>query len=185
MTSKKQVAAKFVQDHAPGLSVMLTAQAHDVHPIFADMAGKLVRYGSLSDKQVEFALKLLKEHCERHANGGKTDREVAWQREKDMAEDCPTGRVQVIGTVLKTELKENQFGTTLKMALKSDKGFVVWVTVPDNLAIFDVGEYQRGLAKGDRVALTATLTPSTNDPKFGFGKRPTGGKLLTEAPVAA
>ncbi len=40
--------------------------------------------------------------------------------------------------------------------------------------LFQDGEHQRALAKGDRVKITATLKRSDKDPKFGFDKRPCG-----------
>jgi hypothetical protein len=42
------------------------------------------------------------------------------------------------------------------------QGFIVWVTMPSGMSA----------DRGDKVAFKATLTPSDNDPKFAFGKRP-------------
>lgn len=39
-------------------------------------------------------------------------------------------------------------------------------------------ETQRGLERGDKVEFYATLTPSDDDPKFGFFKRPAKARLL-------
>ena len=91
---------------------------------------------------------------------------------------CPTGRVEITGRVLKCELRPTKFGMTLKMAVRDDRGFTVWVTCPSAIS-----EAERG----DRVQFTATMQPSTDDPMFGFGKRPTKAKLLetARAPLAA
>ena len=53
------------------------------------------------------------------------------------------------------------------MLVRAVEGFKVWCTVP------------RGIAadKGDAVAITVTLEPSVDDPKFGFGKRPVAEAL--------
>jgi hypothetical protein len=40
-------------------------------------------------------------------------------------------------------------------------------------------QQQRSLDKGDRVRFTATVTPSNDDAKFGFYKRPTKAELVT------
>ena len=165
-------AEEFCQAHCPELAPwMLSPQAKDVHDIFADMARKLIRFGSLSDKQVGFARRLLQDHLERQKNGGKTDRQLQWDAEKAKAQDAPTGRAEIIGQVLKIEWRDTEYGPSLKMTVKDDRGFVVWTTCPAQLA-------DAGPERGDRVRFWASLTPSDNDPKFAFGKRPTGGEKL-------
>lgn len=91
---------------------------------------------------------------------------------------CPTGRVSITGQVLKCELRPTKFGMALKMAVRDDRGFTVWVTCPSAISEAD---------RGDRVEFAATIQPSNDDPTFGFGKRPTKAKLLAtaRAPVAA
>lgn len=91
---------------------------------------------------------------------------------------CPTGRVEIRGKVLKCELRPTKFGMALKMAVRDERGFTVWVTCPSAISEAD---------RGDRVEFTATIQPSNDDPMFGFGKRPTKAKLLStaRAPVAA
>ena len=179
-------ANEFVQANCPELTDwLLTPAAETVHSIFADLARKLIRYGSLSEKQVAFARKLLQEYYEKQRNGGKTDRQLQWEVEKAAAADCPTGRTKIVGTVIKTEVRESQYGSQLKMTVKDDAGFVVWSTIPSSLALVEPDGFQRGLEKGDRVEFFAALTPSDRDPKFGFGKRPTGGRLLGAVPQLA
>ena len=109
---------------------------------------------------------------------GKTDQQVQWDAEKAAAQDCPKGRIKITGTVLKTDLRESQWGDQLKVTIKDERGFVVWMTCPSSLAIVQAGEFQRGLERGDKVEVTATIEPSEKDAKFGFGKRPVGGKVL-------
>jgi hypothetical protein len=57
------------------------------------------------------------------------------------------------------------------MLVKDDTGFKVWCTVPGN------GAPERG----DRVTFFVNLEPSQDDPKFGFGKRPTKFQVTTSA----
>jgi hypothetical protein len=84
-------------------------------------------------------------------------------------EDVPEGRVELTGTVVGLKVVESDFGATEKMTVRDDRGFRVWVTVPSAIA---------GVERGQRVTLTATVTPSDDDPKFGFGKRPAKAEVL-------
>lgn len=133
-----------------------------------DIVRKLIRYGSISERQIGF-LKSLVEKID------KSD-EVQAKREmeREAAEDAPEGRVEFTGEVLSIKEQESQYGTTWKMLVKSvDKGFKVFCTIPSSMDV----------VRGSRVQLCVTITRSDKDPKFGFGKRPTG-KVL-ESPVEA
>ena len=65
------------------------------------------------------------------------------------------------------------------MTVKSVDGFIVYGSVPNALCAFDdeLGG-QRNLQHGDKVKFSANLTPSDNDKKFGFFKRPTKAELV-------
>jgi len=139
-----------------------------------DIIGKLIRYGDLSDAQAAFLRTLLDRITRRNAI--ETERAA----EKAAAADCPAGRLAVEGEVLKTEVRETDYGDTLKMTIKTPGGYLLWGTIPSALAIFDAPDgTQRGLTRGDRVAFVATITPSARDTKFGFYKRPAKARLLS------
>lgn len=140
--------------------------------IIFDIVGKLVQYGNLSDKQFQFLEKLLKDIDTR------AERMAQRAAEAAAAKPCPEGRIEVAGTVISTKYQTSEFGETLKMLVKSDDGWKVWGTVPSSLEIFQDGEIQRGLRNGDRIKFTATVTPSKDDNKFGFFKRPTKAERL-------
>ena len=130
--------------------------------------------------------------CEQNGHGRITFAELDAKRaaereaERAAAEDCPTGRVQVSGVVLKTEVRDSQFGTQYKMTVKTDGGWIAWGSIPANLQLIEeaiehpADEHgdawtetrQRALERGERVTFTATVSPSSTDPKFGFYKRP-------------
>jgi hypothetical protein len=130
--------------------------------VIRDMVGKLVQYGNISEKATNYMRALVEKIPGRDQRNA--ERAEKWALEQLTAEACPKGRVKVEGTVIKTDTRETQFGIVEKMLVKSDKGFRVWSTIP---AAMPTPE------RGARVAFTATLTPSTDDPQFGFAKRPT------------
>lgn len=82
------------------------------------------------------------------------------------------GRIEITGKVLTVKVVDNMYGRTVKMLVGDDRGFKVWGTRPDSLWQAD---------KGARVSFTAAVTKSDKDESFGFYKRPTKAKLLTEA----
>ena len=122
-----------------------------------DIVGKLVRYGSVSEKTENFLGILL----------GKIDNRAvaAAQRaaEHEAAEVCPEGRGIITGEILSTRSEESQFGTVIKMLIRDDRGFKVWDSMPGGL----------DAKRGDRVCFSANVTRSDKDEKFGFYKRPT------------
>lgn len=127
------------------------------------IVGKLVSYGDLSDKQWSFLGNLLDQIDKRE--------EITEKRkvEKSFAKDCPIGKSIVTGTVIKTDIKETYYGIKEVWTVRDDSGFVVWGTIPKSC-------YEA--QKGDKVQFSADFTPSDNDPKFGFYKRPTQGKCI-------
>lgn len=133
-----------------------------------DIVGKLVKYGSISDNQLSFLGKLLRDKDTRK------EREAKFAAEKAKAADCPTGRVTVECEVIKAEWRTTDFGDALKITLKAvDGGYILWGNAPVDLRNPEV-------KRGDKVQLTATVKPSDKDPKFGFFSRPIG-KVLSSA----
>lgn len=128
--------------------------------IVVDMVGKLISYGNLSDKQWEF-LKRLMYRIENRAT-----LEAERAAEKARAQDCPAGRMDIVGTVLSTRVVEGHYGDTLKMFVKTPEGYTLWGTVPSSLRV----------EKGQEVRFRATVEPSKDDPKHGYFSRPTAQK---------
>lgn len=137
-----------------------TEVQRDIGFAFYDIKDKLYEYGELSNKQVNFAIKLVEDYLTRKENA------KVWAEEKANAEPVPVTeeRIQFTGEVIKTTFRDYVLPNGMevvsqKCTVKDDRGFVVWGG--------DVGE------KGDRVTFMATVTVSDKDPKFGFYKRPT------------
>lgn len=132
----------------------------------SDIVGKLVRYGSISDKAQNFMSSLIARI------GNRAAVEAQRKAETEAAAPCPTGRMTITGTVLSVKLQEGHYGSTVKMLVKSDEGWKVW------------GTCTGGAEKGDKVSFTGTIEPSKDDTKFGFFKRPTKMTIL-ESKAAA
>lgn len=140
---------------------------------YADLLAKLARYGSLSERQVEAVLRNVERDYQREAEQAK--RAAAHAAKVEAGVRVPEGKVTVTGTVISTKWVDNDFGGNLKMLVESDQGWKVWGTVPSAIEP----------AAGDRVRFNATVTPSKDDPLFGFYKRPTKPALLTPTATAA
>lgn len=150
-------ARKLIQEY--GIPELECGQyAHD---ILRDMWQKLVKWGSLSDKQVAFAKRLIAE-----AKAPK----AAKPEEPAATEPAPSGRVVVTGVILGLKTVESIYGDTVKMLVRSDAGgWKVWSTRPAALARVE---------RGAHVRFTATLTPSDKDQFFAFASRPSAAALL-------
>jgi len=134
-----------------------------------DIVGKLVKYGRLSEKQIAFLHKLWDKINDRpNAEARRKAKQEQWAKEKEAAESCPKGRVEVTGTVVKIDVKYNDFGERHVMTVKEDRGFMLWGTIPSSIMEVE---------KGDKVKFTGTLEPSDKDEKFGFFKRPSKAEV--------
>jgi hypothetical protein len=132
--------------------------------IIRDIVGRLVRYGSISDKQAALIAKLIGQ-IERRA-------EIAAQREAEAAAALPipsfAGRVTVEGVIVSRKIVEGFYGDAIKIVVKADDGWRVYGTEPSSVE-----------AKvGDRIRFDAAITVSGDDPKFGFFKRPTKPEVV-------
>lgn len=135
----------------------------------ADVLWRGAHYGSISDAQ----LAALGPSIERDA-----ERARAEAAEKAAERPVPTGRVEIEGVVLAKKSQEGDWGSTLKMLVKSD-GFRVWGSVPHFTGEDGCYEY---VEIGDSVRFRATVEASVDDPSFGFFKRPTNAEITERAP---
>ena len=113
------------------------------------------------------------------------DKHLVWEREKAERaaleaaanagrEECPEGKVEIAGVVLKATVHENDFGQRLVITVLDDRGFKVWGTNPK-------GQY----GVGDRLTFTAEVTQARDDKHFGYFKRPSKVVLIASATAAA
>lgn len=159
----------------PGFSAELDGKTHN---ILVDLREKLDKWGSLSEKQVAFARKLIAE-----ANAPKTELEE--------------GRREMTGTILSVKWRDSNYGGAFKMTVNLDDGTRVWGTVPSALETiardlwndaYNPGDFE-DVFKGATITFTATVSRSDDDVSFGFFKRPSIAdkdvSLVWEAPEGA
>lgn len=129
----------------------------------AELATKLWRYGSLSEKQIDAVQRGL-------------DREAAERAEKAAAGPLEEGTYEIVGEIVSTKWQRSDKFKTLKMLVKLDNGNKVWGTVPKSLTGND--------DKGTRVAFTAEVTRSEDDENFGYFSRPKNARVAEERLIA-
>ncbi len=134
--------------------------------ILRDMHAKLNRYGFLSSKQIDFALKLHSEAKQRVAEFEKRVAERSALAESGVR--VPEGRVEIEGVIVSTKEVSTAYGDTVKCIILLPTGAKVWGTLPGRAT----GE------QGSRVRFVATVKPSDDDPTFGFYKRPFNWQTL-------
>lgn len=137
-----------------------------------DIVGKLVKYGSVSDKQMAYLGRLLQKLAEAPARAEARAAEQAAAAPVPRTDD----RIAIDGVVLTVKVQESQFGEVTKMLVKHETGWKVWGTVPS--AIY-------GVKAGDRVRFVAGIQVSDRDPKFGFFTRPAKAERFEREEVAA
>lgn len=128
-----------------------------------DVMYGVITYGKMTDKQASF-IKSLVAQCDPKVAAEREAKQAAVKAE---AADCPTGRVEITGSVISTKAQASDFGTVQKMLVQHATGYRVWVSIPSGICA----------ERGVEVTFTATITPSKNDPKFGFGSHPVAKKV--------
>jgi len=135
--------------------------------IITDIVSKVVRYGSISDKQANFVGKLLNDISTR------AQRTAQRAAEQAAAQPVPVSdqRQTIRGEVVSTKVVDGFRGPVTKMLVRHADGWKVWGTVPAGLTV----------ERGDEVEFAAKIEPSRDDPKFGFFSRPTQARKIGPA----
>lgn len=154
---------------------------------FLSVAATLAKYGSLTQRQLDAATRVLAEVAPKPRAVAPAPRATPAAGRTCTA---PSGTVQVVGTIASVRVQEGQQEGrwALKMRVQADAGYGVWVAVPYAVreAVdprFDSIAALPERLVGARVQFTAALTPSDGDPSFAWGNRPTDAALLAR-PVA-
>lgn len=156
-------------DHADAVVKSLSGLVSiSLGKIFADRGGEKVVYVYVDARCADIA-DAVEAYLEAPRLEAAAEAKAIEEAEYSAAEPCPIGRTQITGHILSTKLQQNIYGGTFKMLVKDDRGFKIWGSVP---SIFDQPQ------RGDRVIFFANITPSDDDEKFGFFKRPTRALIL-------
>jgi hypothetical protein len=153
--------------------------------IIVEIVARLVRYGELSEKQEELLKKLV--HFVNNREVIEAERKAKRDAEKAAAAPCPAGRVTVTGVVVSVKAKESNWGVDVKALIKDETGFTVWGNLPGafndliqwvQVDSFGSDREPRLKVREPKVRFVATITPSRDDTKFGFFKRPSKAEIL-------
>lgn len=156
-----------------------TPEASQENSFIADVARKLRIYGELSERQIDAV-----------RNSLVRDQQFAARKAAEAASPkvlipVVEGKQTITGEVLTVKWQDSDFGGSLKMLVKDDRGFKVWGTVPRSLDYsarnHETNEFiETKAARGDRVAFSATVEAKAGEVGFGFFKRPTKGVILSK-----
>lgn len=92
---------------------------------------------------------------------------------RESAKPAPSGRMEVVGTVLASKRVTSQYGTTTKLLVEHPDGWRVWVTEPSSVTVNGkMRSHHTGASSGQRIRMKVTIEPTADDPLFGFGSRP-------------
>jgi len=142
-----------------------------------DIVGKLVKYGSVSEKQVAFVRKLLDKIATGDTAAARKkayEAERAAQDEAALPVPVTDERITIRGKVLTIREQDSHFyynAVEWKCLVMSEEGWKVWGTLPRAFGT-DV--------QGRKIEFSAKVKRSDNDPKFGFFSRPTKAQIIEE-----
>jgi hypothetical protein len=166
---RKAKAALEVAGHGKAWDLFVAGTDGVNETIVRDIVGKLVKYGSISDKQMNFIGALLAKIAQAPVVA------AARAAETEAAAIVPVtnDRILIEGVVVSVRAPDAYAAfPAWKMLVKHDTGYKVWGTIPS--AISDV-------KPGARVSFVAAVSVSDKDNKFGFFSRPAQAKVLVEA----
>ena len=148
------------------------------HYILRDIKCRTLQTGKLSEKQIALVKKIAKEERERVAKQ---------EAEKELDRPVREGKaLEVKGTILSVKYQDSDYGSTLKMLVRTDYGAKLWGTVPATIedaanelyvAECRAGKTDDGMnrwMRGHKVGFVANVTAS-KDECFGFFARPRKG----------
>lgn len=140
----------------------------------SDVLRKFLVSGRLSDNQIRAVDNAFSGEARRSQWAAeKADRLAAREAERQQLLSAgvraPTGRVEVAGKVIAVKDHFSRFGATTKVTIKTNAGWLCWVTLPSGIDRDCIGR---------QITLTATVKPSDKDPVFSFGSRPTNATLV-------
>lgn len=164
-------------DTYPLLEILLGEDYTDADPFtfLGEMRDKLQRTGHLTEAQATAACRAIERDIER------AERDKQEQDKREAGVRVPTGPVEFTGTVATVRSSEFRGRLSWKMLVVTEAGWKVWLTIPKEMRRrYDTAfrsHWRSDMTlytwpKGRTVRLQATITPSDDDPLFGFGNKP-------------
>ncbi|MBA2666083.1 MAG: hypothetical protein H0U69_03490 [Trueperaceae bacterium] len=150
-----------------------------------DIVAKLFRYGSISEKQTAFVIRLAREGQEKLTQAKAIAERIA------AMEPLTAGRQALEGTLKSVKSYDGFNGPVWKMVVALDSGHAVFGTVPGSLwedanrIAFGEGTVPMDGLKGIRVRFDANVDPSVGDNDFAKYSRPTKCEVLDVTPMRA
>jgi hypothetical protein len=166
----------------PAIARLLDGGKHvDASEFLYDVRSKALEHGRLSVGQIAAVERAFERIAQK--DRWEAERRAEALRLAEAGVKAPEGRVEVTGVVLSAKEHQSQFGTAIKIVVKSDDGWKVWTTAPSSLfSEVDVDtkviEEVREALVGKRIKFVAALTRSDSDAAFAFGKRPTKASFV-------
>lgn len=144
--------------------------------ILRDLASKCREYGSLSPKQIEFAISL--------GSRRMSPQPPPKPEEVKVSAPISESRQTIRGVLVSKKTYKGVYGTSIKGTVKvttAEGVWLAWGTLPNSL-----WDYTNHVSPevGDTIELTAWLHAG-KEPHFVFFKRPTRACILSKAGVAA
>lgn len=148
----------------------------DVLSLFASDFLKSVAHafrknGVLSERQIAAAERAIVKDSARYYD--RLAREQRWASERAESAPVPIGRTAILGEVIAVKWISGYTPGSPDIKIlhvKSDVGWRVRLTCPSAISHVE---------KGNRVALTATISVVSDDPTFGIGKRPSRAEIVS------
>lgn len=152
------------EHHAKAVEVIKWVEEVPADSTYIDNLKIAVKTGA-TDKHSGLIVSAVEAH--RRATQVEATKEIKATVEKVPA---PLGKVTVEGTVTSYYVKNTDYGARFVFTVLDDRGFTVWGSVPKGLEP----------EVGDKVRFIAEITGiSSEDPSFGFFKRPTKAEKLS------
>jgi len=152
---------EYLVEHA---ELFQRAQWHYHNHFVRDIFLKLAHYGKLSDKQLNALQRVVQD-----------------EEAKSRGKPVPEGRTTVKATLKSRKSYYTDYGVQTKALFVTDAGYKIWGNLAS--AFVDARDFT-AIHDGDRFQFRAQLTPSDDDPYFGFFKRPTKVEFLGAAETA-
>jgi hypothetical protein len=133
----------------------------------ASVRDKLLKYGSLSERQIAAVTRTYEYSENRQA--------ATARREAERAElvatgvKAPEGKALVIGEIVAVKSAKYGWGLTVKTV----DGWAAWLRMPNGLA----GDDSPASLRGKKIKFEATLTRSDRDDLFAFAKKPSNAVI--------